>query len=444
MAERAYLSELVPVARRDKSNPYTILNPRNRFPPWRDASFTVGKLGRSVAQPAEGKRHLHSQPNVRKVLIYRIGSLGDTIVALPCFHLIERKYPNAERILLTNFPVHAKAPAAGAVLDGSNLIHGYMCYTVGIRSPRDFLRLTMEVRRFNPDVLVYLMPVRSQRAVQRDKLFFHLAAGVKHIVGLPDADIVPEKKDKTTGLYQSEAVRLARRLAELGDAATGDPASWDLRLTPFEKETARNALGELAGQPFIACGPGTKMQAKDWGPNHWHALLTKLSLDYPGYGLALIGAKEDSERSDDVACDWHGPKVNLCGRLRPRETAAALEYASVFLGPDSGPMHLAACAGVRTVIAFSARGLPGIWYPAGKGHHILYRDVSCSGCNLETCIVEARRCLMSITVDEMAAAVHSVLSEETTKKRSDATRLIPHELIHQTEQKTGSAPFDEQ
>ena len=44
---------------------------------------------------------MHSPPAIKKILIYRIGSLGDTIVALPCFHLIERLYPNAERVLLT-------------------------------------------------------------------------------------------------------------------------------------------------------------------------------------------------------------------------------------------------------------------------------------------------------------------------------------------------------
>jgi len=255
--------------------------------------------------------------------------------------------------------------------------------------------------------------------VQRDKRFFQLAAGVKHIVGLPDADQLAHKKNYATGLYESEASRLARTLADLGDAATGDPANWNLGLTAFEKETARKALGDLAGRPLIACGPGTKMQAKDWGQDHWRALLSKINVDYPNYGLALIGAKEDSERSDYVSLDWHGPRVNLCGRLLPRETAAAMEYASVFLGPDSGPMHLAACVGVRSVIAFSARGLPGIWYPAGRGHHILYRNVTCAGCNLETCILEARRCLTSITVDEMAAAVHSVLSEGTTEHNAN-------------------------
>jgi heptosyltransferase-3 len=89
-----------------------------------------------------------------------------------------------------------------------------------------------------------------------------------------------------------------------------------------------------------------------------------------------------------------------------------LEMGAVFLGPDSGPMHLAACVGTPCVIAFSARGLPGVWFPAGGGHEIVLRNVSCSGCNLETCIVEGRRCLTSIAVDDMANAVHSVLGRQ--------------------------------
>lgn len=348
---------------------------------------------------------------VRKVLIYRIGSLGDTIVSLPCLHLIERRYPNAKRLLLSNYPVHVKAPAAATVLEGSTLVHGYMRYTIGTRDIRELVRLAREIRRFKPDILVYLMPVRSQAAVQRDRRFFRFAAGVKHIIGIPDRDRLTHQKNGATGMYESEAARLARSLSQLGDAAVGDPAHWDLRLTRAEKEQAFKALGGLAGRPLIACGPGTKMQAKDWGQENWRALLAKLSRDLPAHGLAFIGAKEDFAVADYASRDWRGPMVNLCGRLTPRETAAVLEDAAVFLGPDSGPMHLAACVATPCVIAFSARGLPGIWYPAGAHHQILYRQVSCFGCNLETCVAEARRCLTSISVDEMVAAVQSVLSK---------------------------------
>jgi ADP-heptose:LPS heptosyltransferase len=357
---------------------------------------------------------LPPDPSVQKVLIYRLGSLGDTTVALPCFHLIERAFPNSERVLLTNFPIHAKAPASAAVLGESGLVQGYMRYTVGTRSPRELFHLAREIRRFRPDVLVYLMPIRNAKAIQRDRLFFRLLGGVRRIVGLPGPAELVRIEDPATGMYPSEAGRLARTIRALGDADPNQLQNWDLRLTPDEKSAARAALGELAGKPgstkLIVCGPGTKMQAKDWGQENWRTLLATLSAKYPTYGLALIGAKEDGEVCEYAATDWAGLKVNLCGKLSPRETAAVFEYAQVFLGPDSGPMHLAACAGVPCVIAFSARGLPGVWYPAGENHRVLYHKVNCFGCNLETCIVEARKCLTSISVDEFAAAVESVLS----------------------------------
>jgi heptosyltransferase III len=89
--------------------------------------------------------------------------------------------------------------------------------------------------------------------------------------------------------------------------------------------------------------------------------------------------------------------------------AAALGYAKVFLGPDSGPMHVVAAVGVPCVIAFSASTLPGNWFPHGVQHQVLYRSTSCRGCSLESCTVEGRRCLTSITVAEMATAVDKVL-----------------------------------
>jgi ADP-heptose:LPS heptosyltransferase len=72
-------------------------------------------------------------------------------------------------------------------------------------------------------------------------------------------------------------------------------------------------------------------------------------------------------------------------------------------------MHLAASVGVPCVIAFSAAGLPGVWYPVGQQHQVVYHQTSCRGCKLETCILEACSCLTSITVAEMAAVVGRVM-----------------------------------
>lgn len=345
---------------------------------------------------------------VGKVLIYRLGSLGDTVVALPCFRLIAEKFPNAERRLLTNFPVSGKAPASAAVLGSSGLVHGYMRYTVGTRNPVELLRLNNEIRRFRPDVLIYLMPPRGPKNVRRDARFFQLA-GVRRIVGITNEEGQKYRIDSATGIYESEAARLARQISEIGDAHPEVVANWSLSLTEEERAAAAEALVQLRDKPLIACGPGTKMQAKDWGRDNWRALLGRLFTEYPDHALALIGAREEAELTSFVAEDWHGPKVNLCGQLTPRQTAAVIERARIFLGPDSGPMHLAASVEVPCAIAFSAAGLPGAWFPIGTHHQVIYHRTSCHACQLETCIIEGRRCLSSITVDEMAQAVERVM-----------------------------------
>jgi heptosyltransferase-3 len=340
--------------------------------------------------------------NVNRVLIYRLGSLGDTVVALPAIHLVVRAFPNARRLMLTNFPVHAKAPAASAILGESGLVHGYINYPVGTRNVLELTRLWWSIRRFHPEILVYLAKPRGVKTVLRDERFFRVC-GVKRVIGLPLGDCAINLQ-VSQNLWESEAARLARNVSELGSINLNDRSSWDLRLTMLEEARAKDALAATNGQPVIACGPGTKMQAKDWGVGNWCALMTKLYERFSGYSLVLVGAKEDREMSDRVAAAWRGKSVNLCGEISPRETAAVLRGAKLFLGPDSGPMHFAANAGVPCVIAFAARTKPGIWFPQGNGHCVLYRQVDCSGCNLETCIEQRKKCLTSITVEEMFAA----------------------------------------
>lgn len=349
---------------------------------------------------------------IRRVLIYRLGSLGDTVVALPSFHLIARAFPRAERRLLTNFPVHAKAPASAAVLGGSELVTGYMRYTAGTRHPLELLRLIAQIRRYRPDVVVYLMHARPPQAVRRDRLFFRLA-GVRRLICVPPKEKEKFRFDPATGLYEREVARLARLTAELGDAGPLDLANWDLMLSDAERAAAHAALAPLAGHPLIVCGPGTKMHAKDWGPDNWRALLARIDADYPGHALALVGAQEDEAVAAHAAQPWSGPLVNLCGRLTPRETAAVMEQARVFLGPDSGPMHLAAAAGIPCIIPFSAAGLPGIWFPPGQKHQIVYHQTACCGCYRENCNVAGHPCLSTINVDEMAAAVARAMNGES-------------------------------
>ncbi len=147
---------------------------------------------------------------VRRVLVYRLGSLGDTLVALPSLHLVERAFPNAERRMLTNIPVASLAPAAAAVLGDSGLIHSYENYPVGLRSPWRLLAVLLRLRRFRPQVVIYLKATTDAAVARRDAMFLRLT-GARRLIGLPahDADLVPGPD--ADGVFEPEAYRLARR-----------------------------------------------------------------------------------------------------------------------------------------------------------------------------------------------------------------------------------------
>jgi len=360
----------------------------------------------------------------RRVLIYRLGSLGDMVVALPALHLVERAFPNAERRLLTNVPVSSKAAPAEGVLGGSGLVQGFVRYPLGTRSVWHLARLWWTLVRWRPQVVVYLAGARGVAVARRDARFFRLF-GARRLVGVPLTEAMQQNTygaeraaGYVAGLFEvdlePEAARLVRCLAELGEADVEDPASWDLRLSDVEREAAASAIGEdaLRLRP-IAVSVGTKVQAKDWGRDNWRALLARVAEQSPGRALLLVGAGEEADASEFAAGGWRerggGPVVNLCGRLSPRESAAALARAEIFLGHDSGPMHLAAAVGTPCVAVFAARNLPRQWFPVGRQHRVVYHRVECAGCGLETCIEQGKKCLVSIGVEEVFGVVSSKL-----------------------------------
>ena len=371
-----------------------------------------------------------AKKKTQRVLLYRLGSLGDMLVALPALHLVARAFPEAERRLLTNIPVSSKAPPAAAIFQGSGLVQGYVRYEVGTRSVAELARLWWTIARWRPEVLVYLGPVRGVDAARRDARFFRLC-GVRKLVGVPLTEGMQRNfygaatggRDHAMGdgNLEPEAARLVRCIGELG--AVGefadpgrleDPASWDLRLTAEERESAERAVGEEAlGLNPIAVSVGTKVQAKDWGKENWKALLGKIAEESPGRALLMGGAAEEADASEFAAEGWRahggGPVVNLCGRLTPRESAAAFARARLFVGHDSGPMHLAAAVGTPVVAIFAARNIPRQWFPFGKQHRVVYHRVECWGCGLETCIEQQKKCLMSITAQEVMHAVRGKL-----------------------------------
>jgi ADP-heptose:LPS heptosyltransferase len=132
----------------------------------------------------------------------------------------------------------------------------------------------------------------------------------------------------------------------------------------------------------------------------------------------MIGAASEFERAEVVRREWLAPSVNLCGILSARESGVVMEHVSLYLGHDSGPMHLAAAAGVPCVAIFSARQLPGVWFPYGPQHRVIYHDVPCRDCRLDICERYQKRCIASITVSEVIQAVR----EQVRRMRASGWR----------------------
>ncbi len=352
----------------------------------------------------------------RRLLIFRVGSLGDTLVALPALHLIARSFPEAERRILTNFSVSEKAAPMADLLDGTGLVQGYFPFPPRSYDPAALFKLVKNIRRWGPDLLIHLHDARGRAIAVRDLLFFR-ACGISRMIGVPRGKAgAPPLFKPEAGLYEHKAELLARRLSALGDARLSDRASWDLRLSDDERRTASQALAPLSGgQGFLSVSIGAKVDVKDWGDDNWRSLLCELGSRLPGWKLAMIGAPVEHARSASLLAHWPGRGINLCGHLSLRQSAAVLEQSAVYIGHDSGPMHLAASVGTPCVAIFSARNYPGEWYPYGEGHTVLYHQTACFGCNLDVCTQFGKECILSIGANSVAEAVLKQLRNEKSR-----------------------------
>jgi heptosyltransferase-3 len=352
-----------------------------------------------------------------RVLIYRLGSLGDTIMALPSFHKIKNSFPLADITLLTNKPVMTKAAAIETILGTEYFFNRTINYPVGTRSIMVLFNLIRQIRALKIDTVVSITPTRSKKALFRDSLFFR-AAGITNLIGFDglkkeDFEICI---DPQTGIDEWEAKRLARRIKVLGDVDFNDPNNWDLHLKKTETDAANKYIDVMAqGKPVFAISLGTKNQANDWGIDNWQALLAQLSGVILNWTLIILGAEDDEHAAEECLKAWGRDGINLCGKITPRISAALLKKAELFIGHDSGPIHLAACAGIPCVGIYSARNMPGQWFPRGNNNKILYKLPECAGCGLETCTVQQKKCILSITVNEVKQAVMEIVDMKKTK-----------------------------
>ncbi|HMM79473.1 MAG TPA: glycosyltransferase family 9 protein [Pyrinomonadaceae bacterium] len=346
----------------------------------------------------------------------RIGHLGDTLVALPAFWSLRKAFPDAKLTLLSNSDRrNPNYLAPSSVLPANGLFDEFIDYPTNVSPVESIfgalrLALSLRIRKF--DAVFYLMPrARTEKQIARDRQFFRIS-GIGRVLGLDYtlANSLAGPMPSEIPTICSESEFLLDLLENAGVPVDRASRSTALNLTELEKEAGPAFLAENGidgGQRIIAIAPGSKWPSKIWFEERYAAAVERLIASHDVYPIVL-GGPEDRECGERLVAVW-GRGANAAGRLTVRESAALLEHCSLYLGNDTGTMHLAAAVGVKCVAIFAAIDYPGRWAPFGSGHQVFRRSVECEGCHTPDCF-NAHKCLDLIGVEEVIRAVSMILS----------------------------------
>jgi len=331
-------------------------------------------------------------------------------MALPAFNLIKQTYRSDNLHLLTNKPVNAKAPLVTAVLGEGFDISQVLTYPVGTRNPSTLLGLLRKIKALKIDTVINITAFRSKKVDQRDKLFFK-AAGIKHLIGF-DSDIREIEIDPSTGKTTWEAERILQRLNALNKVNLNDCKSWDLHFSDLELKQAQEALSSfvLSGQ-LVAINAGTKMEQKEWGIENWQNFIRRLYVHFPDAKLVFVGAPNEYDFSEKILAAWKGQGLNLCGKATPRVSAAIIKKCILFVGHDSGPMHLAGAVNTPILGIFSCRNIPDQWVPRGKNRRLVFPETDCARSTDPECKHAPNFCVRTISPERVEAELVSLLQK---------------------------------
>jgi len=346
-----------------------------------------------------------------KILVYRIGSLGDTLVAVPSLWVIRENFPNAHITMLTDEQPGRHLVQAWEVLDGSSLIDDYITYP-GLR-PSAMARLLFSIRKRNFDAFVYLIGTNNGAPrISRDIRFFKLA-GIRNFIGTKGfCTYPPRQPGKPMPVVPHIADTLLERLrtSDLQTPPVGK-GRVDVNIAAREREGVDEWLDGLpheGAQKWLAIGPRAKMPSKIWPLERYSEVVSALIEDYDLWPVVYGGAN-DRQVGENLVLKL-GRGYVAAGELTVRESIAAMERCILYLGNDTGTMHMAVSAGLQCVVPSSSRNYPGQWYPYGKGHLVLRTQVPCEGCGLEKCTEHKMECILSISVEQVLQACRDILS----------------------------------
>jgi ADP-heptose:LPS heptosyltransferase len=293
-----------------------------------------------------------TQREIDKILVIKLGALGDFVQALAAMEHIRAAHPKAHVTLLTTPPFEALARASPYFndVDSDGRPEGL----------GDAVAMIRRLRRAHYD-RIYDLQTSS-----RSNLYFHLLqpfappwSGVAFGCSLPQRN--PNRGKMHTLERQADQLRAAGIWPDApispGSAPPAD-LSWIMKTG-----AAARPVSASAGRAYALLVPGTSAHRteKRWPVDHFAELGE--ALRQRGLEILILGGVEESGLARAIQRKVQAR--DLTGRTDFAQIAALAARATVAVGNDTGPMHLIAAAGAPTIVLFSSASDPQLCGPRG-------------------------------------------------------------------------------
>ncbi len=340
--------------------------------------------------------------NVNRVLVVRLRSIGDTVLATPSMIALKRFLPDVQiDILLEDW--------VAPLLNGFDAVDNVL--TVG-KGSADRLSAAREIRRLRYDVVFNLHGGTTST-------FLTLASGAPHRVGYAAyrySSAYHHRLSSSSDFWHQEFTHSAeQQLALLGfvgipvdDRPKSRLMVTDTALGTLEKKMfSMDSSFDIHHSSFALMHPTTAFFTKQW-PAENFARTAEFLADQ-GIATVAVASKTEADILDEFVAESRVPIIAFDDLSLPEITALA-SRAKLFVGNDSGIAHIAAAVNTPTVVIFGSSNR-NHWYPwTDAPNEMVFETLACQPCPGYECKVFGDpKCILSVKTVSVAAAINRVL-----------------------------------
>jgi heptosyltransferase-2 len=339
------------------------------------------------------------------ILIRATNWVGDAIMALPALRIVRRRFPEAEIAIVAR-------PYVADIYRDQQICDRLISYDP--RGNHSGLfgreRLAAELRALKFDVALLL-----QNAL--DAAWLAWRANIPERIGyardgrsLLLTKAVPVPRPGEIPAHEKFYYLELLRRAGWSDSIS-DEAFIGLTVPEAKRRSAEEFLsnsGVRRGVVRIAIGAGASYgSAKCWPPSRFAVLANRLQSQTDA-DVLLFGTVAEAAVSNAISAEMRLPPIDLTGKTTIADLPALLAQCHLFIGNDSGAMHVAAGVGLPVVAVFGPTDPEGT-APVTPRCSIVQQKPYCSPCFLRRCPTD-HRCMKAVTADMMETAAKSWLS----------------------------------